>query len=96
MSGRSRATAERYADAGSRRGVAIKGKHSEPLTRKEALRWAKLEKDHDRLAERERVHRARMVRGLGLCVFCWGWVDDPRHSSIGSSVDLPASRVPSP
>lgn len=72
----------------ARKGVPIYGLNSAPLEPWEQARWAKLEEDEERRAWRDRPHVARMVRGLGLCASCYGFVHDFRHTSIGTPVDL--------
>jgi hypothetical protein len=62
------------------------GPNHEPLGPREAARWARLEKDFYLIEQRDRMHTARMEVGLGLCGYCWGFVDDPRHVAIGPPI----------
>jgi hypothetical protein len=59
----------------------------------EAARWAKLDASTWRRVLRDKPHDARMVLGLGLCASCYGFIDDPRHVSIGAYANRPQSRV---
>jgi hypothetical protein len=66
-----------------------RGLNNEPLTAGELAHWARLEADPFRRARRDRMHQAHMWPGLAICAICWGWVDDPRHDSVG----YPARRL---
>lgn len=69
--------------AGSQAGRERRGPNHNPLNAGELARWEKLEADPRQSMARDRMHQAHLVTGLGLCAICWGWVDDPRHTSVG-------------
>lgn len=58
------------------------GTNHEPLTPAEIARWRRLEEDPRLAAQRDLIHVGQIVSGLGLCRWCFGFVDDPRHSRI--------------